>query len=233
MSACLSSSTFSSAGSVAGSNLDRCEVGDVDAERFERVFGQILLAQADQRDVEPRRVEARNHPREQPLDAVHARSFPAEVIADVDDVETSRTHRGRNNSDSRDYSTGRPARAGLLINSVDGLTAAVGRFRLALPNSIRGQAPSLPLLRRTVALAYPTDNRNAPATGLFVSGMTMKSTQPHLFRAAVLFARRLRGIEEHDAVEPIGCRTDCRDRDQRAENARARQRRKSRSTSSR
>ena len=45
------------------------------------------FAQADQRDVEPRSVEARNHPREQPLDPVHAGAGPAEVIADVDDVQ--------------------------------------------------------------------------------------------------------------------------------------------------
>ena len=38
-------------------------------------------------DVVPRRVEARNHPGEQALDAVHARPFPARVIADLQDVE--------------------------------------------------------------------------------------------------------------------------------------------------
>ena len=71
-----------------GSNLCRAMIGDVDAELLERVFGQILPAQADQRDVEARLVEARNHPREQALHAVHARPLPAEVIADVDDVQT-------------------------------------------------------------------------------------------------------------------------------------------------
>ena len=32
-------------------------------------------------------IEAGDHPREQALDAVHARPFPAEVIADLKDVE--------------------------------------------------------------------------------------------------------------------------------------------------
>ena len=59
------------------------QIGDVDAERVERFFGEILLAQADERHVESCGIEARNHPREQPLHAVHARPFPSEVIADL------------------------------------------------------------------------------------------------------------------------------------------------------
>ena len=63
------------------------QVGDVDAELVERVRRQVALAQADERNVEPLAVEARDHPREQPLDAVHARTGPPEVVADVDDVQ--------------------------------------------------------------------------------------------------------------------------------------------------
>ncbi len=65
-------------------------VGDVDAKLLERLLRQILPAQADERHVVARAIEARNHPREQPLDAVHPRSLPAEMVADVDHVQ--RTH---------------------------------------------------------------------------------------------------------------------------------------------
>ena len=62
-----------------------------EAERFqarlERLLRQVLLAQAHQGDVEPGRIEAGNHPAEEPLHAVHAGAFPAEVIADLQDVE--------------------------------------------------------------------------------------------------------------------------------------------------
>jgi hypothetical protein len=51
------------------------------------VSSEILLPQADERHVEAARVEARDHPREQPLHAVHARPFPPQVVADVDDVQ--------------------------------------------------------------------------------------------------------------------------------------------------
>jgi hypothetical protein len=63
------------------------EVGDVDTERVERLLRKVALAQAHERDREARRVEARDHPGEQPLDAVHARAFPAQVVADVEDVQ--------------------------------------------------------------------------------------------------------------------------------------------------
>src|SRR5688500_1128861 len=65
------------------------QIRDVDAEFFERVGGKIFPAQADQRHVEAAVVESRNHPREQTLDAVHARSFPPEVNADVNDVQAA------------------------------------------------------------------------------------------------------------------------------------------------
>jgi hypothetical protein len=54
-----------------GIELRFVQVRDVDAERLERLFRQILLAQADERHVVARPVEARDHPREEPLDAVH------------------------------------------------------------------------------------------------------------------------------------------------------------------
>ncbi len=52
--------------------------------------------QADQRDVVARRIEARDHPAEQPLDAVHPRPLPAEVIADLQHVQLAlrRAHAG-------------------------------------------------------------------------------------------------------------------------------------------
>jgi hypothetical protein len=68
------------------------QVGDVDPLRLERLFRQIFLAQTDERDAETVGVEARNHPAEQALDAVHPRSFPAEVIADLQHVQQSWTH---------------------------------------------------------------------------------------------------------------------------------------------
>src|SRR4029453_10425680 len=63
------------------------QVFDVDAERVERLFRQVLLTQADQRDVEAAAIEARNHPREEPLHAVQPRAFPAEVIAHLEHVQ--------------------------------------------------------------------------------------------------------------------------------------------------
>ena len=38
------------------------QVRDVDAERFERFLREILLPQADERDIEALAVETRNHP---------------------------------------------------------------------------------------------------------------------------------------------------------------------------
>ena len=67
--------------------LRTMHVGDVDPELVERVVREIALAQADERDLEAGRVEAGDHPREEALDAVHARPGPAQVIADMDDVE--------------------------------------------------------------------------------------------------------------------------------------------------
>src|SRR5204863_6038233 len=46
-----------------------------------------------QGDVVTGRIEARDHPAEEPLDAVHARPLPAEVIADLEDVQLSRVQR--------------------------------------------------------------------------------------------------------------------------------------------
>ena len=69
--------------------LAALEIGDVDAERVERFFRQVLLAKADERDVEPVAIEARDHPAEQPLDAVHPRPLPSEVVADLQHVQRS------------------------------------------------------------------------------------------------------------------------------------------------
>ena len=71
-----------------GIELRPVQVLDVDAEAVERLLGQVLLSQADQRDVEAGRVEPRDHPREQALDAVHARAFPPQVIAHLQDVQS-------------------------------------------------------------------------------------------------------------------------------------------------
>ena len=62
-------------------------IRDVDPQFVERIVREVALAQADERHVEPRAIEARNHPREEALDAVHARPGPTEVIADMNDVE--------------------------------------------------------------------------------------------------------------------------------------------------
>ena len=53
--------TLSSAGSVAGSNF-AIQVRDVDTEGFEGLLGEILLAEADERNVKAGRVEPWNHP---------------------------------------------------------------------------------------------------------------------------------------------------------------------------
>ena len=81
------SMTLSSARQRRRIELRFVQVGDVDAERLERLFRQVLLPQADQRHVVARRVEPRDHPGEEPLHAVHARALPAEVIADLQDVQ--------------------------------------------------------------------------------------------------------------------------------------------------
>src|SRR6266545_496687 len=62
------------------------QVRDVDAERLQRFFRQILLAQAHEGHVIALGIEPGNHPREQPLDPVHPRPFPPEVIADLQHV---------------------------------------------------------------------------------------------------------------------------------------------------
>ncbi len=66
--------------------LPALEVRDVYAERVERFFRQVLLAQTDQRHLESIPVEAWNHPPEEPFDAVHPRSLPTEVIAHLQNV---------------------------------------------------------------------------------------------------------------------------------------------------
>src|SRR4029453_9693172 len=63
---------------------------DVDAQRVERLFREVLLAQADERDFESFAIEARDHPGKQPLPAVHPRSFPPEVIADLQNPNHTR-----------------------------------------------------------------------------------------------------------------------------------------------
>ena len=68
------------------------QVGDVDAQLLQRLLREVFLAKAHERDVEPFAIEPRDHPREQALDAVHPRSFPAKVIADLQHVERSICH---------------------------------------------------------------------------------------------------------------------------------------------
>ena len=65
---------------------------------------------------------------------------------------------------------------------------------------LRGQAPSLPLLRPTVAFACPADKRNAPAIGLVVFGITMKRLSLICF-APLLFA--LVGCEASKSSTPL------------------------------
>ena len=62
-------------------------VGHVDPQLVERIVREVALTQADERHGEPGTIEPRNHPREEALDAVHARPGPPEVIADMNDVE--------------------------------------------------------------------------------------------------------------------------------------------------
>ena len=69
--------------------LRSLEIRDVDAQRVERLFREVLFPQADQRDAEAVAIEPRNHPAEQALDAVHPRPFPAEVVADLENVQRS------------------------------------------------------------------------------------------------------------------------------------------------
>ena len=68
------------------------QVGDVDAQLLQRLLREVFLAKAHERHVEPFAIEPRDHPREQALDAVHPRSFPAKVIADLQHVERSICH---------------------------------------------------------------------------------------------------------------------------------------------
>ena len=62
---------------------------DRDSQRLEGVWGGVWLAQADQRHVEQRLIEARDHPGEQPLYTVNARPCPTQVIADLNDVQAA------------------------------------------------------------------------------------------------------------------------------------------------
>jgi predicted nucleic acid-binding Zn ribbon protein len=64
--------------------LGLVEVADVNAKRIERLFRQVPLPQADKRHLEALRIEARDHPRKEALDAVHARSLPAKVVANLE-----------------------------------------------------------------------------------------------------------------------------------------------------
>ena len=57
----------------------------------ERSFFRRLTSETLKRDC----VEARDHPGEQPLHAVHPRAFPAEVIADLQDVQFPHPGRDR------------------------------------------------------------------------------------------------------------------------------------------
>ena len=68
------------------------QIPDVDAERLERFFGEIFLSQAQQGDVKTVGVESREHPTEETFDAVHPRSFPPKVIADLEHVQRTTGH---------------------------------------------------------------------------------------------------------------------------------------------
>ena len=78
---------FRSAGSVAGSNFDLCRyvmsMPSASSVSSERSFLRRLTSETSKRVG----IEARDHPREQPLHAVHARSFPSEVIADLQNAD--------------------------------------------------------------------------------------------------------------------------------------------------
>jgi hypothetical protein len=74
--------TFSSAVSVAGSNFDLWRYVMSTPIDSSVSSDEVLLAEADS-DTLYARGRSADHPREQPLDAVHPRSLPAEVIADL------------------------------------------------------------------------------------------------------------------------------------------------------
>ena len=73
----------------------------VSAERsfLRRLISETLIALL---------VEARDHPRKQALDAVHARPLPAEVIADVDHVEAAALATGRSVTTAPRVDTSQP-----------------------------------------------------------------------------------------------------------------------------
>ena len=63
------------------------EIVDREAVALELVFRPIFLAQAQKRDFETRFVEAGDHPRKEPLDPMHPRAFPPEVVANLQDFD--------------------------------------------------------------------------------------------------------------------------------------------------
>ena len=75
------------AGSVSGSNLPRSRyvmsIPSASRVSSERSFFRRLTSETLKRVA----VEPRDHPAEQPLDPVHPRPLPAEVVADLKDVE--------------------------------------------------------------------------------------------------------------------------------------------------
>jgi len=64
-------------------------VGNIDAQRLERLLREILFAQAYEGYVELLAIEAGDHPAEQPFDPVHTGAFPAEVVADLENVQSA------------------------------------------------------------------------------------------------------------------------------------------------
>ena len=70
-----------------GVELVTAQIRDVDAELLERVVRQVLPAQTHERCRHARAIEARHHPGEEPFHPVHAGAGPAQVVADVHDVE--------------------------------------------------------------------------------------------------------------------------------------------------
>ena len=52
----------------------------------------VMTAETDERDVETIAIEARDHPAEKPLDPVHPGTFPAKVVAHLQDIERTVGH---------------------------------------------------------------------------------------------------------------------------------------------
>ena len=69
------------------------QICNLDAKTVECLFGEILPAEADQRHAEAIPIEAGDHPAKQALYAVHPRALPAQMVADLENVQYSAAHR--------------------------------------------------------------------------------------------------------------------------------------------